>query len=60
MYLLYVCMYVILNNIDELLEEVVELVDSAVAPLEPLARVPQVAHDVSVLPTKIVYIYNKH
>ena len=45
-------MYVILNNIDELLEEVVELVDSAVAPLEPLARVPQVTHDVSVLPTK--------
>ena len=33
-----------------LLEKVVKLVDSAVAPLEALASVPQVAHDVTVLP----------
>ena len=33
-----------------LLEEVVELLDSADAPLESLAGVPQVAHDEPLLP----------
>ncbi len=38
------------NERDNLLEEVVELLDGADAPLEPLAGVPEVAHDETLLP----------
>jgi hypothetical protein len=41
---------VVKNEGENLLEEVVELLDGADAPLEPLAGVPEVAHDETLLP----------
>jgi hypothetical protein len=43
------------NEGKSLLEEVVELLDGADAPLEPLAGVPQVAHDETLLPPKKIW-----